>query len=170
MAKRKSSGYRSDDGFVAHDVDGSDRGSKRPKAESTSTHFVKPAVTQVDDEGDQYWELSKARRVTISNFKGTTMVGIREYYDKDGKMLPGKKGISLTVDQYSALIQVLPQIEGALSKKGEWVPRPSFAGTETTQDQAMHYDGDDDDDDDEADDGRGNQKANIEATSDEDEG
>lgn len=31
------------------------------------------------------------RRVTISNFRGRNMVNIREYYEKDGEELPGKK-------------------------------------------------------------------------------
>lgn len=31
------------------------------------------------------------RKVTLSEFKGKTMVNIREYYEKDGKELPGKK-------------------------------------------------------------------------------
>jgi len=36
-------------------------------------------------------QISKSRRVTISDFKGKTFVNIREYYEKDGKTLPGKK-------------------------------------------------------------------------------
>ncbi len=36
-------------------------------------------------------QLSKNRRVTISEYKGKRMVHIREYYSKDDKMLPGKK-------------------------------------------------------------------------------
>lgn len=44
-----------------------------------------------DSNGDIYWEISKMRRVTISSFRGKTMVNIREYYEKDGEELPGKK-------------------------------------------------------------------------------
>lgn len=36
-------------------------------------------------------QIPKNRRVTISEFKGTTLVNIREYYEKDNKFLPGKK-------------------------------------------------------------------------------
>lgn len=31
------------------------------------------------------------RRVGISEFKGKVMVDVREYYEKDGEALPGKK-------------------------------------------------------------------------------
>jgi len=73
------------------------------------------------------------------------LVNIREYYDKDGEMQPGKKvnshqdsfviiftyysqGISLSLDQYSNLISILPDIEKLLTKKGEQVPRPKYDG------------------------------------------
>lgn len=46
---------------------------------------------QVDTNGDPYWEISKMRRVTVSSFRGKTMVNVREYYEKDGQELPGKK-------------------------------------------------------------------------------
>lgn len=36
-------------------------------------------------------QLPKSRRVTVSEFKKATYVNIREYYEKDGKVLPGKK-------------------------------------------------------------------------------
>lgn len=46
---------------------------------------------KLDSNGDIYWEISKARRLTISSFCGKTLVSIREYYEKDGHELPGKK-------------------------------------------------------------------------------
>lgn len=49
------------------------------------------AASKVDANGDRYWEISKMRRVTVSSFRGKTMVNIREYYEKDGRELPGKK-------------------------------------------------------------------------------
>ena len=36
-------------------------------------------------------QISNKRRVTVGNFKGVMMIGIREYYYKDGEMLPGSK-------------------------------------------------------------------------------
>ena len=45
-----------------------------------------------DDSYDEVQINEKGnRRVTISEFKGNTMVNIREYYEANGKVLPGKK-------------------------------------------------------------------------------
>ncbi|KAL4923204.1 transcriptional coactivator p15/PC4 family protein [Aspergillus undulatus] len=84
------------------------------------------ATRKQDSNGDSYWEISKMRRVAISSFRGKTMVNIREYYEKDGEELPGKKGISLPTDQFSALLTLLPEIEAALQEKGVSIPRPIY--------------------------------------------
>jgi hypothetical protein len=90
-AKKRSSArneYDSDDGLVASDNDEKGR-SKRVKTKNASD---KSSSTQkVDSNGDVYWQISNLRRVTISTFRGKTMVNIREYYEKDGQELPGKK-------------------------------------------------------------------------------
>ena len=39
-----------------------------------------------------YPQLSKMRFASVSEFKGKKYVNIREYYEKDGDLLPGKKG------------------------------------------------------------------------------
>ncbi|RFU23922.1 hypothetical protein B7463_g12419, partial [Scytalidium lignicola] len=96
-----------------------------------------------DGEGNPFWELSSGRqprRVGISEFKKAHLINIREFYEKDGKMLPGKKvyeihakvlltakltesfalikGISLTIDQYIALLQAIPGINANLRELG----------------------------------------------------
>ncbi|OGM39548.1 PX domain protein [Aspergillus bombycis] len=82
----------------------------------------------IDANGDRYWEISKMRRVTISSFRGKTLVNIREYYEKDGQELPGKKGISLPIDQFASLLTLLPDIELTLKELGVSVPRPDYTG------------------------------------------
>ncbi|VDD91985.1 unnamed protein product [Enterobius vermicularis] len=62
--------------------------------------------------------LGKMRYVTVRSFKGRVFVDIREYYtDKnDGKMKPGKKGISLSKEQYEELKKLDSEIERRLTE------------------------------------------------------
>lgn len=68
----------------------------------------------------------------------------------------------MTLEQYSAFIRLLPQIEATLKKSGAIVPRPEYIGDDTLADDA---EGDADEDE-----GGFIKKSNIDATSDEDEG
>ncbi|KAK5456988.1 hypothetical protein LTS15_004768 [Exophiala xenobiotica] len=149
--KRKSSSVVRDDSDVDAVV-----ATKRGKGASGAA-FIPSNKPQTDSDGNQYWEISRGRRVTISDYKGMTLVNIREYYQRDSEWLPGKKGISLTVEQYSALIDAMPQIEGLLRKQGEKVSRPKYDGSALVEDDQPQDDEDTD------------KKANIEATSDEEE-
>ena len=70
---------------------------------------------------DQLWiskltsyQISNKRRVTIQKFKGKTLVAIREYYEKDGKQMPGKSGISLTPEQFMSFLWAMDDIKKAL--------------------------------------------------------
>ncbi|CAL0330856.1 unnamed protein product [Lupinus luteus] len=72
---------------------------------------------EYDDDGDLIiCKLSDKRRVTIQDFRGKTLVSIREYYRKDGKDLPSSKGISLTEEQWSTFKKNVPAIEKAIKK------------------------------------------------------
>ncbi|XP_027342830.1 RNA polymerase II transcriptional coactivator KELP isoform X2 [Abrus precatorius] len=72
---------------------------------------------EYDDDGDLIiCKLSERRRVTIQDFKGKTLVSIREFYRKDGKELPTSKGISLTEEQWSSFKKNVPAIEKAIKK------------------------------------------------------
>lgn len=47
-------------------------------------------------------------RVTASEYKGTTYVDIRVwYFDRDGELRPGPKGVSLRPDAIPAVIEAL---------------------------------------------------------------
>ncbi|GJN17928.1 hypothetical protein PR202_gb05036 [Eleusine coracana subsp. coracana] len=72
---------------------------------------------EYDDQGDLILcRLSTKRRVTLSEFRGRTLVSIREFYLKDGKEVPSAKGISLTVEQWEAFRNAVPAIEDAIKK------------------------------------------------------
>ncbi|ODM97703.1 RNA polymerase II transcriptional coactivator [Orchesella cincta] len=64
--------------------------------------------------GDHSWTLDKKRVVKINEFRGTVFVDIREYYEKDGEMRPGKKGISLSATQWQKLKEVMSEVDDAL--------------------------------------------------------
>lgn len=58
----------------------------------------------------------------MQEYKGTTLVAFREYYQKDGKDLPGKQGISLNIEQFKALLLTMPEIVKVLTEKGILTP------------------------------------------------
>ncbi|KAG6001990.1 hypothetical protein E4U43_001199 [Claviceps pusilla] len=138
---------------AAEDVDDDQKVS--PTAAKKSKHGIKSDGE--DDDGNPFWELSNKRRVGVSQFKGMCLVNIREYYEKDGKMLPGKKGISLSVAQYTALLKAAPAINDTLRQLGqtvEDVADPSDAAVAPVKSSK---------------DKRRPSKANIDATSDEED-
>ncbi|TKY73803.1 RNA polymerase II transcriptional coactivator KIWI [Spatholobus suberectus] len=71
-----------------------------------------------DDDPDNIvvCEISKNRRVSVRNWQGRIVVDIREFYVKDGKQMPGKKGISLTMDQWNVLRSHVEEIDKAVGE------------------------------------------------------
>ncbi|AGO10545.1 AaceriABR093Cp [[Ashbya] aceris (nom. inval.)] len=76
--------------------------------------------TQEAAEDNVFFELGKNKRVTVRQFRNINLVDIREYYQEagTGEMKPGKKGISLTEEQYDELLQHRGQIDEALRSFG----------------------------------------------------
>lgn len=71
-----------------------------------------------DDAADDIvvCDISKNRRVSVRNWQGKVVVDIREYYMKDGKTMPGKKGISLSMDQWNILRQHVDEIDQEIAE------------------------------------------------------
>eukprot|EP00297_Palpitomonas_bilix_P016584 CAMPEP_0113887304 /NCGR_PEP_ID=MMETSP0780_2-20120614/12128_1 /TAXON_ID=652834 /ORGANISM="Palpitomonas bilix" /LENGTH=112 /DNA_ID=CAMNT_0000875799 /DNA_START=259 /DNA_END=597 /DNA_ORIENTATION=+ /assembly_acc=CAM_ASM_000599 len=75
----------------------------------------KPKI-QTNENREQYMDLGSSKRITMRSFKNIPLVDIREYYSKDGKMLPGKKGISLTKAQFMEIYNNIEEIKKELDK------------------------------------------------------
>jgi hypothetical protein len=69
-----------------------------------------------DDQNEKNsFQLSNNRFVTISEFRNKVRVDVREYYlNDDGEKKPGKKGISLSLEEWNKLKDLMPKIESAI--------------------------------------------------------
>ncbi|XP_024367313.1 RNA polymerase II transcriptional coactivator KELP [Physcomitrium patens] len=84
-------------------------------AEEASREGDKP-IYEKDEEGNIIiCELSAKRKVVVSQFRGKTLISVREYYERDGKVLPSAKGISLTAEQFQVLAKSAKDVEAAIS-------------------------------------------------------
>ena len=81
-------GKRKDDGDEVGSDDGGDAAPPKKAAKRDANE---------SDESDDVvvCEISKNRRVSVRSWNGRIFVDIREFYLKDGKQLPGKKGVYL---------------------------------------------------------------------------
>ncbi|KAF1979829.1 PC4-domain-containing protein [Bimuria novae-zelandiae CBS 107.79] len=132
--------------------------SKKAKGDAEEEPLVPKLET--DDENNPFVSLKAngMRRVTITEFKGNTLVNIREYWTDDGgQVKPGKKGISLTMEQYNTLLAAVPLIESVLTQRNEKTVRPNYDGEiaqpakaeESAQDQDAEAKSEDDDEEEE---------------------
>ncbi|KAF8210304.1 transcriptional Coactivator p15-domain-containing protein [Mycena galopus ATCC 62051] len=75
-------------------------------------------TVEVSSDGEKFINLGKNKRATVRSFKGTTLLDIREFYvDKEsGESKPGKKGISLTVEQWQELKQATKTLDQLIAE------------------------------------------------------
>nr|CAD7449153.1 unnamed protein product [Timema bartmani] len=82
--------------------------SKKPKSNATGSK---------KNEEEPVWELEKKRFVKVREFKGKVFVDIREYYEADGELKPGKKGISLSTMQWHKLKDIVDEVDEVVKAK-----------------------------------------------------
>ncbi|PIK37731.1 Activated RNA polymerase II transcriptional coactivator p15 [Apostichopus japonicus] len=66
------------------------------------------------DDQEHMYALSRQKFVNVREFRGRILIDIREYYDAGGEMKPGKKGISLTVEQWRKLEEKVDEINDSI--------------------------------------------------------
>lgn len=67
------------------------------------------------DDKEPTWVLEGKKLVKVREFKGKVYIDIREFYEKNGELLPGKKGISLNPDMWRKLLSLGDEINEAVS-------------------------------------------------------
>lgn len=74
------------------------------------------AISQaVADDNTQYVvKLSDLKQASVQHWKGRMQVGIREMYEKGNELLPGKKGIALSLEQWEQLCSAAPDVSAAV--------------------------------------------------------
>ncbi|KAM3964099.1 LOW QUALITY PROTEIN: single stranded-binding protein c31A [Aphomia sociella] len=96
--KKESSSSDSDDGPV----------DRNPPPEKTK-------MGSRTDDKEPTWVLQGKKLVKVREFKGKVYIDVREFYEKGGELLPGKKGISLTPEQWRKLLSLGDEINETVS-------------------------------------------------------
>lgn len=76
----------------------------------------KAGTKKGSSEDDNKWSIGKNRFAALREFKGNWYLDIREYYNADGTMRPGKKGIMLPMEQWQKLKNCIPDIDEAIKE------------------------------------------------------
>lgn len=103
--------------FVAESDSGSGDDVPKKKVKVAEEKVViKSSKEASKDEDDKMFPLGKNKFATVGEFRNSKFVNIREYYEKDGELKPGKKGIALSMDQWGKLKDQLDSIDNAIEK------------------------------------------------------
>ncbi|KAK0454801.1 transcriptional Coactivator p15-domain-containing protein [Armillaria borealis] len=77
--------------------------SKAKKKAPNDSQSDAEVVVHKTSDGNKYIDLGKKKRATVRSFKGMPLLDIREFYGQEGDEKPGKKGISLSLEQWNTL-------------------------------------------------------------------
>ncbi|GBC06752.1 hypothetical protein RclHR1_07010008 [Rhizophagus clarus] len=93
---------------------GSSRSSKKAKKEESDSDRSDRGENSA---GETYFKLSNKKRVTIREWKNMVLIDFREFFEtKDGKTQPTKKGISLQLEQWNKLKELVSDIDNEIRK------------------------------------------------------
>ncbi|KAL8934169.1 MAG: hypothetical protein Q9211_005373 [Gyalolechia sp. 1 TL-2023] len=134
------------------------KGSKKRSSRAAEEHESDGGFI-ANDNGNE--DAPKPKRAKTATAKGKGAAGAKNGGDDQGEFW---EGISLSLAQYSTLLTLLPEIETALVKKGEKVPRPDYSGAKAVGDDVRDVSGGGDDEEEEK-----VRKKNFEATSEEED-
>ncbi|KAG5180002.1 activated RNA polymerase II transcriptional coactivator p15-like protein [Tribonema minus] len=85
----------------------------KPKAKKAKKQKEAKEATKDFESGV---EIGGTRRISVRTFKGKTLIDIREYYtDSSGTAKPGKKGISLSPEQWNGLKAIVDDVDEAIA-------------------------------------------------------
>jgi hypothetical protein len=89
----------------------------RPQKSKSAKKADTSKAVNTSSVGESYIALGKSKRATVSAFGKGVYLNLREYYvDKaSGEEKPGKKGITLTLEQWETLKEHADEIDRAFS-------------------------------------------------------
>ncbi|KYN20733.1 PREDICTED: activated RNA polymerase II transcriptional coactivator p15 [Trachymyrmex cornetzi] len=91
---------------------------KREREDDKATKDEKKPAKKAKTDDETVWDLGSNRQVNVRNFKGKYYVDIREmYYDKEGDLKPGKKGICLSMQQWRKFMDVVEEVDEVAKSK-----------------------------------------------------
>jgi rhodanese-related sulfurtransferase len=79
----------------------------------------KPSTSrpEKDSESQSTFSLSEKRKITVRKWKNAILVDLREYFrNANNELLPGKKGISISLDQWKQLKEFIPEIDETIKR------------------------------------------------------
>ncbi|KAI8535359.1 hypothetical protein RHMOL_Rhmol10G0167900 [Rhododendron molle] len=97
------------------------QGQKRKPNTLDEEEKVEPNQRPKQDGDQVICKLSEKRSLVVHDFGGKTLVSFRDYSEKNGKLLPSARGISLSTEQWSAFRQKVPDIQAAITKLESWI-------------------------------------------------
>ncbi|XP_076264094.1 single stranded-binding protein c31A [Rhynchophorus ferrugineus] len=96
--------------------DSSDSDSGPDDKEPIKKKFKGDSSSYRTEDKEPTWDLGKSRFVKVTDFKGKVYINIREFYNSDGDLKPGKKGIMLTGEQWQRFKASVDEIDEEFKK------------------------------------------------------